>query len=322
MRIDIACPAPPGSRNGNRVTAERWRRLLRELGHSVRVVPGDGGSRRADLLVALHAARSAGAIESFHARAPDAPLVVALGGTDLYSDLKRGGWSVLERATRIVVLHPRAMDEMPQALRARARLILQSAVPPRRFARPSPRFFDVVVVAHLRKVKDPFRAEEAVRGLPPASRLRVRHVGAGLERGMERDARRRAASNPRYVWLGERAGWQARREIARSRLLVLSSRFEGGANVISEALVSGVPVLASRIGCAEGLLGRDYAGLFPVGDTAALRSLLTRAEGQPTFLRELRRRCRRLRPLFAPAAERRCWRGLLAELRLRRRTDE
>jgi len=172
----------------------------------------------------------------------------------------------------------------------------------------------VSVVGHLRRIKDPFRAEEAVRELPAASRLRVRHVGKGLEPGMEREARRRAASNRRYAWLGDRAVWETRREIARSRLLVLTSRFEGGANVISEAVVSAVPVVSSRMACSEGLLGRDYPGLFPIGDTGALRELLVRAEMEPAFLRELRARCRRLRPLFAPSRELRAWGSLIAEL--------
>ena len=35
MRIFLACPAPPHSRKGNRVTAVRWARLLRQLGHRV-----------------------------------------------------------------------------------------------------------------------------------------------------------------------------------------------------------------------------------------------------------------------------------------------
>ncbi len=313
VRIEIACPAPAGSSTGNRVTAERWRRLLRGLGHSVRIVHGrDGGS--ADLLLALHATRSARSIARFRTRFPERPFVVALAGTDLYRDLAPEGWSTLERASRLVVLHPFAVSDVPAELRGKVRVIVQSAVPPSRRPRPSPRFFDVVVVAHLRRIKDPFRAEEAVRDLPATSRVRVRHVGSGLERGMEAEARRRAAANRRYVWLGERPGWEARREIARSRLLVLSSRFEGGANVVSEAVVSGVPVLSSRISCAEGLLGRDYPGLFPPGDTAALRELLLRVEADRAFLRRLEAVCRGRRPLFTPARERRSWKALLAEL--------
>src|SRR3989304_2185986 len=90
MRILIACPAPTGARTGNRVTAARWCRLLRDLGHSARIAR-DAGARPAGLLVALHATRSAAAIERFRARSPQAPHVVALAGTDLYSGLPRQG---------------------------------------------------------------------------------------------------------------------------------------------------------------------------------------------------------------------------------------
>lgn len=84
--------------------------------------------------------------------------------------------------------------------------------------------------------------------------------------------------------------------------------------MIGEAIVSDVPVLSSRIACAEGLLGRDYPGLFPIGDTRALRVLLMRAEGDAAFRGVLRDRCRRRRALFSPARERRSWKALLDEL--------
>lgn len=315
MRIAIACPAPPGARSGNRVTAERWRGLLRELGHRATIVH-DAGDGTADLLVALHATRSAPAIARFRDRSPGSPLIVGLAGTDLYVDMPQApeAWGLLEVAWRIVVLHPLAGADLPARLRSRTRVVLQSARPPRVEPRRSPRWFDVAVAAHLRDVKDPFRAEEAARGLPSGSRLRVRHFGGVLERGLDRDARRRAAANPRYLWLGERPHGQARRLIAASRLLVLSSRSEGGANVLSEAIVSGVPVVASRIPCTVGLLGEGYPGLFPVGDTGALRELLLRAEREPAFLRRLASWCRRRQPLFDPARERTTWSRLLGEL--------
>jgi putative glycosyltransferase (TIGR04348 family) len=315
VRIALACPAPAGSRTGNRATAERWRRLLRELGHDVQIVRAPA-PRSCDLLVALHATHSAEAVERFRARSARAPVIVALAGTDLYLDLERDRRArrSLERATRIVALHARAPERLPAQLRARTRVIEQSADAPARPARRRRRSFDVAVVAHLRDVKDPFRAEEAVRALPSASRLRVLHAGGELQRGMARQARQRAAANPRYLWLGELAPGQARRLIARSRLLVLSSRLEGGANVISEAVVAGVPVLATRIPCCEALLGAGYPGLFTPGRTRELRALLKRAEDDAAFRRLLERRCRSRRRLFAPARERAAWRRLLREV--------
>jgi hypothetical protein len=44
---------------------------------------------------------------------------------------------------------------------------------------------------------------------------------------------------------------------------------EGGANVVSEALVAGVPMIASEIPCNAGLLGKDYPGYYPAGDEHA-----------------------------------------------------
>ena len=102
--------------------------------------------------------------------------------------------------------------------------------------------------------------------------------------------------------------------LARSRLVVLSSRAEGGANVISEALAYGVPVLASRIPGTLGLLGPDYPGYFDVGDTRALTALLDRAESEPEFLEALQTAMARRAWLIDPVLERRAWRALLDEL--------
>jgi glycosyltransferase involved in cell wall biosynthesis len=44
---------------------------------------------------------------------------------------------------------------------------------------------------------------------------------------------------------------------------------EGSSNVLSEALASGVPVIASKISGLMGTLGRSFIGYFPVGDTKA-----------------------------------------------------
>ncbi len=131
---------------------------------------------------------------------------------------------------------------------------------------------------------------------------------------MEARAWEEAASNPRYRWLGEYPRWKAIRILARSRLLVLTSRMEGGANVISEALACSIPVLSSRISGSIGLLGEDYPGYFPVGDTRALANLLTQAETDAGFYADLRAHCKRLAPIVAPATERNRWKALLDEL--------
>ncbi len=72
-------------------------------------------------------------------------------------------------------------------------------------------------------------------------------------------------------------------------------------------------MLASRIPGSIGILGADHPGYFGVGDTKGLAGLLLRAERDAAFLRDLRRRCKRLAPLFKPGAERRAWENLLHE---------
>lgn len=83
---------------------------------------------------------------------------------------------------------------------------------------------------------------------------------------------------------------------------------------MSEAIVAGVPILASRIDGNIGILGQDYPGLFDVGDTRELARLLLLAESDIDFLSDLRQRVKKLAPLFNPKRERRAWADLLREL--------
>ena len=326
MRICLVTPAAPGSHHGNRVTADRWAAILTELGHRVQVAQ-DYQGQPADMLIALHARKSAGSVQRFRADHPDGPVVLALTGTDLYPDLATSGvsGSVLEMADRFVVLQPLGADQLPAHLRGRARVIYQSVTLPPAAPAPADRggdappvppsgSFDAVVLAHLRPVKDPLLAAAAARLLPADSPVRIRHVGAVIDRELGRAAERESRANPRYEWLGEMRRPAALGVLAAGRVLVLTSRHEGGANAVSEALAVGVPVLGTRIPGTVGLLGAGYPGYFPVGDAAALCRLLVRAERDGGLYADLRRRCALLRPLTDPAREREAWRRLLAEL--------
>ena len=314
MRIAIVTPAPPRSRKGNRVTAERWARLIKGLGHRARIDEEYHG-QKCDVLVALHARRSATSIARFARSRPDAPLVVALTGTDLYQDLKRSAPArdSLRRATRLIALHGAAADDLPANARHKLRVIYQSVVPRKVKPPPLKRVFEVCVLGHLRDVKDPFRAAMAARRLPADSRIRIMHIGGALSEKMASRARAESKRNGRYRWLGELPRGQAVRRLARSRLLVMSSKLEGGPNAISEAIVNRVPVIASQISGHVGMLGTDYPGYFPVGDTAALADAMCRAESDRAFYSALNRACRRRASLFTPRREARSWRELLAE---------
>jgi len=128
-----------------------------------------------------------------------------------------------------------------------------------------------------------------------------------------RNGRSRHVKRWTYRWCGEVPHWHVRRALRSCSLQVLSSRIEGGANALSEAIVAGVPILSSDIDGSVGVLGQDYEGYFPVGDTAALRSCLIRAEGDPAFVRRLTEHVTDLAPQFTIAAETRRWKELLDE---------
>ena len=176
------------------------------------------------------------------------------------------------------------------------------------------RSFDIAVIGHLRHVKDPFRAAKAARRLPTTSRIRIVHLGATETPQWAAMAKAEMKVNPRYVWRGDRPHAEVRRLLGRARAMVLSSLSEGGANVISEAVAAGVPVLASRIDGSVGLLGQDYPGYFPVGDTVALARLLHRIETSPDFLAHLHRAIARRAHLFRPALEKAAWKKVIREV--------
>ena len=268
------------------------------------------------MMLALHARRSYPSIRRFHDRHPTLPLIVALTGTDLYGDIRTDADAQhsLELATRLIVLQPKGLDELPAAMQAKTRVIHQSVTGPKQPVPKPKTTFDVCVLGHLREVKDPFRTAEASRRLPASSRLRVLHMGKALSDDMAATATHEMAINPRYRWLGELPRWRARRVLAQSHLMVLSSLMEGGANVISEALAVPVPILASRIPGSIGLLGEEYPGFFPVGDTEALARLLEKSETDAGFYHELLTHCRRLAILVSPAHELQAWKQLLQEL--------
>jgi len=131
MKIYLITPAPSHSRKGNRVTAVRWARILRELGHRV-VIEQEYQGQRCDLMVALHARRSHAAIVRFRHEHPDLPLILALTGTDLYGDIHIDplAQESLEMASRFIVLQPMGILELPEHLRDKARVLYQSVKPP------------------------------------------------------------------------------------------------------------------------------------------------------------------------------------------------
>lgn len=328
LRIALAAPIRPSSRSGNDVTAQRWAAHLRALGHQVTTiavhenesVAAIGASDDFDLLVALHACRSGEAAAAWRAAYPDRPLVVALTGTDLYVDLPDSEVArrSLTIADRLIVLQSAAVDRLGRldpAAAAKTCVIHQSV---ERDGLPEPApvadEFRVVVLAHLRDIKDPLLSAAASRELGATSRVQVHHAGKALDDAWAERAKAEEAANPRYRWHGELERSAAFELLASAHVLACTSIEEGGANVVTEALAIGVPVVGTAIDGNVGLLGADHPGLIPVGDHHALAGLLGRLEADAAALAALRKHCSRLRPITDPAHERQALATLVAEL--------
>lgn len=314
MKIHLVTPAKKNDRNGNRTSALRWARLLQKQGHKVQVET-DYNGEPIDLLIALHAWRSAEAIQRYKSLFPRGPLVVALGGTDVNTYLKTHPETTLKSmrvADALVCLHNLIAAELPLELRSKLRVIHQSADSLPQRLKPRSRTFDVCVIGNLREEKDPFRTALAARLLPASSKIRVAHFGKAASPEWRLHALQQMEVSPRYIWQGEVPRWRVRQELARTRLMVISSNQEGGANVVSEALVAGVPILASNISGNVGLFGADYPGYFPVGNEKALAELLNRTETDSEFLHSLEHCCAQLAPGFRPEHEAEAW-GVLVD---------
>lgn len=325
MKIALITPEPPADNAGNETTSRRWREILSRLGHAVEVAyEYEALKREPDALVALHALKSDPAIRSFHDAHPDRLLVVALTGTDLYR-YRRSHPEVdrnIDRADALVVLQREALEELPSEVRSAAFVIHQSVGLLDEAAAPDElpvvwsgeKRFEVCVAAHLRDVKDPLRTGRAARRLPEDSTLGVTHVGRALDEEWGERGRREREENPRYEWLGEVPRDRALGIIRRSDLLSVTSRLEGGPNVISEAVALGTPVVASRIPGNVGLLGPDYPGYFDPEETEELAEVLGRAESDGAFYRRLVDHVESLQPRYTPERERAAWRELFESL--------
>ena len=256
-------------------------------------------------MIALHARRSAASIKAWAAVHPGQPLIVVLTGTDLYRDIQSDADArqSLNLATHLVVLQEAGLAEVPASMQGKTHVIYQSA----RALKPatkSGRRFTAVMVGHLRDEKDPLTFMKAAQ-LCKAVKARFVQIGDGLDDALANAARRAAAEQINYRWLGGLPRDQTRQHIKRAHVLVNSSVMEGGAHVILEAVQSGTPVLASRISGNVGMLGADYSGYFDVGNAAGLAALLDRCASEPAFLAQLATQCSKRAELFEPALEKR-----------------
>jgi putative glycosyltransferase (TIGR04348 family) len=321
--VVIVSPALADANNGNWRTAQRWAQLLapRYATRITREWPDSSADADA-VMLALHARRSAAAIAAWASAHPNRGLAMVLTGTDLYQDIAtdRAAQRSLELAQRLVVLQECGAEALPQAHRAKTRVVFQStaAWPPLPKGTES---LQAVMVGHLRPVKAPQTLFDAARRLALRHDIRITHIGDGHgEPELAMQARATGQDCPGYRWLGAAPHDETLQAIRAAHVLVHTSAMEGGAHVIMEAVRCGTPVLASRVPGNVGMLGGDYEGYFPAGDGDALARLLAACrQGQQEdpahgLLGRLRAQCTLRAPLFDAGHERASLFSLLQEL--------
>lgn len=316
-QIVIVSPALADANNGNWQTARRWQKLLQPQ-CSVRIVrhwPDGPDAANDGCMLALHARKSAASIAAWaQSRGSATGLAVVLTGTDLYRDIQTDltAQRSLQLALRLVLLQELGPAALPAELRTRATVIFQSTSP--RVTVPKPARLRAVMVGHLRDEKSPqtlFAAAQLVRA---EDEILIDHIGAPLDPMLAAQAEATAASCAHYRWLGALPHEATRRRIQRAHLLVHTSRMEGGAHVVMEAVRSGTPVLASRIDGNVGMLGADYAGYFEWDNARQLVDLLRRCRSDSAFYSQLQAQCAARAPLFSAEAERQSLRQLVNSL--------
>ncbi|MCM2295171.1 selenoneine biosynthesis selenosugar synthase SenB [Rhodoferax sp.] len=318
-QVVIVSPALADANNGNWQTARRWQKFLQtptasHPGFQVRIVtqwPDGPAAAHDSAMIALHARRSAASVNAWAQSQwcdtdlqPVAGLAVVLTGTDLYRDIQTDvqAQRSLQLAQRLVVLQDLGLARLPTALHPRTQVIYQSTSARQSLAK-SARLLRAVMVGHLRDEKSPQTLFAAARLLEPFDAIHIDHIGAPLDAALAAQAQATATACPGYRWLGALPHEATRRRIQRAHVLVHTSRMEGGAHVVMEAVRCGTPVLASRIDGNVGMLGTDYAGYFDWDNAHQLVDLLRRCRHEPAFLALLQAQCAARAPLFAPEAE-------------------
>ena len=314
--VAIITPATADANNGNWRTASRWQSLLGR--HFQTIVHSSWPlhpSPEADIVIALHARRSADSIRRYRIAHPNGALIVVLTGTDLYADLASSNEArtSLDLADALIVLQEDAIQYVPHEHRKKTHVIYQSA----KALLPAVKLknkLNCVVAGHLRAEKDPDIIFRLVESLPENSPIHILHLGAPIDAGLAARAQSISQTSHHYHWAGALSHGLTRAAIKRAHLLIHPSVLEGGANVIVEAISSGTPVVASRMSGNIGMLGQNYTGYFPVGDMEALRETLNHCARDANYLLRLNTACAARAKLFLPAAERSALIKLISQL--------
>ncbi|MHC4818020.1 MAG: glycosyltransferase [Planctomycetota bacterium] len=252
MRVALVSNALAQPTRGNHTTIQRWIRNVN--GIEIVAVPAHATPEfeaPPDLVNGYHALNGGLAARRL-AHRYDCPLVVNLGGTDLFACLQgdRAVADVLEAADAITGAFPAFGERLAKCF---GRPVPYSTVPrgvpvPDDLPPHGPgETLHVLLPAGLRPVKDPMYAVDLAerlgeRGIP----LDLRILGPELDGAYARRISARAAGL-RFVTLGEAGHDEMPAAYRRADVVWNTSLHEGGSNALLEAVAQGCAVYARDI---------------------------------------------------------------------------
>lgn len=321
-KVTIVTPSLAAANNGNWQTVRRWARAIAPVAQ-VSILqhwPGDDPSaEESDVLIALHARRSAPSISNWYARHGSRGLAVIMAGTDLYRDINYDpdAQRSLQQAHSLVVLQEKAPEALAPAERKKTRIIFQSTSQRKPLSKTL-RHLNVLMVGHLRPEKAPQTLFQVAHLLKDHRDIYIEHIGRVLEPALGKAAQQTMIEAPNYRWLAELPHAIVRRRIQRAHLLVHTSEMEGGAHVVMEAVNSGTPVLASDVDGNIGMLGKNYQGYFPFNNANVLAERIKECRATQNdkngLLNVLSEQCHHRAKLFDPKVEQHAIQTLVKDL--------
>ncbi|WP_339764657.1 glycosyltransferase family 4 protein [uncultured Hoeflea sp.] len=142
---------------------------------------------------------------------------------------------------------------------------------------------DFLYIGMMRDLKGPdvfieaLRRAEQLTGRP----LRAVMVGDG-------DDKPRYKARIEAIGMGGRVtlrdAMPALEAFALARAVVIPSRAESMPYIVLEAVAAGKPVISTRVGGIPEILGPDFAGFVPPGDSEALAGAMAKATNEPEWL--------------------------------------
>ena len=151
----------------------------------------------------------------------------------------------------------------------------------------------ILIVGRLSREKDHLTLVHAVHRLSSALDVHLLIVGDGPERQRIEQTTRELGLEDRVTLTGQQPSAQPWYGIA--DIAVLSSLSEGSPNALLEAMATGVPVVATRVGgIPEIVTDEESALLVQPGDVAQMEVAIRRLLADPKLAADLKKRSREL----------------------------